>query len=99
MAVQRPDSGPSMDLDGSCTQITQVTIERNVNQKVKKSLFFHHLLQISDESSEVDFDVIKHTKLLWAVLSSAFLPYLIKVGGEKMLDMYTLNETVSQLKQ
>lgn len=49
--------------------------------KSQKSLFFHHLLQISDESSEVDFDVIKHTKLLGAVLSSAFFPYLIKVGG------------------
>lgn len=79
-------------------QITQVCIERNVNQK-HSLLFFDHLIQISNESSEVDFDVVKHTKLLRAVLSSAFFPNLKKKIKRMKIDMYTFNKIVSQLKQ
>lgn len=98
MAVQRPDSGPSMDLDSSCTQVTQVTIERNVNQKLKVFIF-------SSPSPDIRW-------IFWGWLwcyqahkaagGCTFLCLLSvsnQSGGKKMLDMYTLNETVSQLKQ
>lgn len=87
MAVQWAGSAPWIDLDGYL--ITQVITERNVNQKVSL-LFIHHLIQISNESSEVDFDVIQHTKLLGAVLSSAFFPNLVKVWTNR-LDMDIIN--------
>lgn len=41
-----------------------------------KSSFFHHLLQITDESSQVHFDVVEHAELLRAVLASSLFANL-----------------------
>lgn len=45
-------------------------------KKYSKSSFFHHLVQITNESSQVDFDVVEHTQLLRAVLASSFFANL-----------------------
>lgn len=50
--------------------------------KFQKSLFFHHRLQIPDESPQVDFDVVKDTQLLGGVLAS---PFFTNLGLEDRL--------------
>lgn len=57
-----------------------------------KSSFFHHLLQITDESSQVHFDVVEHAELLRAVLASSLFANLEEKVVEIVMKLFRKNQ-------
>lgn len=57
-----------------------------------KSSFFHHLLQITDESSQVYFDVVEHAELLRAVLASSLFANLEEKVVEIVMKLFRKNQ-------
>lgn len=84
LMVIQPYSGTFDTPAPSSLPVRQVqlntTMKKNIN--TVKSSFFHHLVQIANESSQVDFDVVEHTQLLRAVLAFSFFANLVQ--EEKM---------------
>lgn len=59
-------------------QLITMKMKKKTQNKNWKSSFFHHHVQITNESSQVDFDVVEHTQLLRAVLASSFFTDLVE---------------------
>lgn len=63
-----------------------------------KSSFFHHLLQITDESSQVYFDVVEHAELLRAVLASSLFANLEEKDIEIVMKLFHIRKNVCRFE-